>query len=117
MRLPPITKPVPEALRTWSKRHGVSQVGCWLKVVIWMTERSGFAAKAPRTKQAPTPIKDKNRFATPQNGVGRVAGQALRGRTRKFWEKPEMLVEILLFTRTVCDHEKPAAHMARHSEE
>src|ERR1041384_3049213 len=108
MCLPPITKPVPEALRTWSKRHGVSQVGCWLKVVIWMTERSGFAAKAPRTKQAPTPIKDKNRFATPQNGVRRVAGQALGGSRQKIVRKPEKLVEILFFTRTVRDHENPA---------
>ena len=73
-----------------------------------MTERSGLAAKAPRTKQAPTPIKDKNRFATPQNGVEGETGQALRSSGRKLWGISEKLVEILFLARTVCDHEKPA---------
>src|SRR4051812_23750936 len=42
--LPLMTKPVPEDRRTESKRQGASQIGCWLKLLIRMTDRSGEEA-------------------------------------------------------------------------
>jgi len=47
IRLPLITNPDPDARRTESNLHGASHVGCWLKVVIWMTDFSGSAAQLP----------------------------------------------------------------------
>ena len=51
IRFPLMTKPVPEERRTESNRHGASHTGCWLKLEIWITERSG---EAPKTAAVPS---------------------------------------------------------------
>src|ERR1041385_1213017 len=81
-----------------------------------MTERSGLAAKAPETNQRLTPIRNKNRFATPQSVVTRVAGQARRGIVALL-KKFGKFIERLIFTRTVRHPKTRRVHMARHAVE
>ena len=47
-----MTNPDPVERRTGSNRQGASQLGCWLKVKIWMTDFSGSAEVAIGTHNA-----------------------------------------------------------------
>src|SRR5207237_10262450 len=63
MRLAWMRNPGPLLRRAGSNLHGASQTGCWLNVMIWMTERSGSAAK-PEPAKTTVRTRHKNLFDT-----------------------------------------------------
>src|SRR5947208_15303937 len=79
-----------------------------------MTERSGLAASAPNTNQTPTPMTNKNRFATPQSGLRNGTGQALAEIPNSFVIFFGKKIELRDFARTVLDPKSRRVHMARH---